>query len=617
MRTLHEKSLPKRAFNIIFVYLRLLLAFCGTKAIAAFCLLVFQGLTQGVSILMLIPLLGFAGLSEEKSAHGGLTNLLNDLFGRLEYQPDLTAVLVIYIGIISLYELFHYFQSVLNNSIQQGFTVFLRDRLYTAIAKANWLFMTKTRSSDLIHVLTVDIQRIGTGTHFFLNMLGTGAIVLVHLLVAFLLSPVMAITVVICSAGLAIILKTLNLKVLQLGQTLHTNSRGMLSAITEHLGGMKTAKSLGSELSYVNRFKAFSHRTAEEMIRFGRLQAGTLIFNNIGTVICICLLFFTAVKIFQVPPVRLFLLIYLFSRILPRISTLHQQYQQMLNMVPAFVAVEEMEHACHKAAEPQAEQNPQRVKLGSGIAFHQVSFCYDPDVETFALKNVDLKIPTRRMTAIIGPSGAGKTTLADIMIGLLTPTSGFITINDVDLSAQNLHNWRCSVGYVPQDPFLFHDTIRGNFLYSSPEASTEDIWQALDMAAAAEFVKALPKGLDTEIGDRGVRLSGGERQRIAMARALVRKPELLLLDEATSSLDSENEQQIQNAISILHGKQTIVVIAHRLSTIRKADLIVVLDKGELVEQGTWSELSARIGSRFSSMLQAGEINQDKDKPSDK
>jgi ATP-binding cassette, subfamily C, bacterial len=156
---------------------------------------------------------------------------------------------------------------------------------------------------------------------------------------------------------------------------------------------------------------------------------------------------------------------------------------------------------------------------------------------------------------------------------------------------------------VPQETFLFHDTVRSNLLWAKQDATEAELWAALGLAAAQAFVIALPQGLDTVVGDRGIRLSGGERQRLALARALLRKPTLLLLDEATSSLDTENEQRIQDAIEGLHGELTMVVIAHRLSTIRRADSIVVLDRGQVVEAGPWELLAQKQGGRFRGLLE--------------
>jgi ATP-binding cassette subfamily C protein len=188
---------------------------------------------------------------------------------------------------------------------------------------------------------------------------------------------------------------------------------------------------------------------------------------------------------------------------------------------------------------------------------------------------------------------------------LLQPTAGRILIDGEPLAGPRLHAWRQSIGYVPQETFLFHDTVRANLLWARPEATEAEVRAALRAAAAEEFVNQLPHGLDTVTGDRGVRLSGGERQRLALARAVLRQPSILVLDEATSSLDTQNERFIQQALEQLHGELTIVLIAHRLSTVRIADQIIVLKGGRMVETGAWDDLCQREGGVFRELAAAG------------
>jgi ATP-binding cassette subfamily C protein len=245
------------------------------------------------------------------------------------------------------------------------------------------------------------------------------------------------------------------------------------------------------------------------------------------------------------------------------------------------------------------------VPFQKEIRFEGVSFAYNERYQHAALKDVNLVIPAGQTMAFCGRSGAGKTTLADILMGLIRPSAGRVLIDNTLLAGENIHHWRRSVGYVPQEPFLFNETVRANLLWAQPGATEQDLRAALRASAAEEFVDHLPSGLDTLVGDRGVRLSGGERQRLTMARALLGKPSILILDEATSSLDTENERLIQDAIHRLHGELTVVVIAHRVSTVRKADSIIVLNRGEIVEQGTWQALLSRPGSLFAGMVQAG------------
>jgi ATP-binding cassette subfamily C protein len=208
------------------------------------------------------------------------------------------------------------------------------------------------------------------------------------------------------------------------------------------------------------------------------------------------------------------------------------------------------------------------------------------------------------MTAIVGTSGAGKSTLADLIMGLIEPQDGAVLIDDVPLDAERLHAWRGCIGYVAQETFLFNDTVRANLLWAYPGATEDELRTALRLAAADDFVARLPDGMETVLGDRGVRLSGGEQQRLALARALLRKPSVLILDEATSNLDSENERRIQGAIEALHGGITIVAITHRLSTIRNADIIYVLENGRVIETGDWTSLTAGGTGRFLELCKA-------------
>ena len=222
--------------------------------------------------------------------------------------------------------------------------------------------------------------------------------------------------------------------------------------------------------------------------------------------------------------------------------------------------------------------------------------------------DVSWKVEPGQVLVLFGPSGAGKTQTLRAIAGLNVPDQGRITIGDTLVFDRVFGLWTPPylrrVGYVPQDPQLFHSSIRDNLLWSFDSASESDLWNVLQFANAAAFVKDLPQGIDTLVGDRGIRLSGGQRQRIALARALLRKPELLILDEATSALDSESEHLIQQSIEQVAHNTTILVVAHRLSTIAKADQVYVLCQGRIVEEGSFKELSAKSGGMLNAMLAA-------------
>jgi ABC-type multidrug transport system fused ATPase/permease subunit len=233
------------------------------------------------------------------------------------------------------------------------------------------------------------------------------------------------------------------------------------------------------------------------------------------------------------------------------------------------------------------------TQVKGDVVFEKVHFQYEADKPV--LRDVDFHAPAGSTTALVGPSGAGKSTLIGLVMAFHTPTAGRVLVDGRDLATARLTDYRSHLGVVPQDNFLFDGTIRANIAYGRPGATDEEIWDAARVAHCQEFIERFEEGLDTIIGERGVKLSGGQRQRVAIARAVLADPRILILDEATSSLDSESEAMIRDGIHTLRRGRTTFVIAHRLSTIRSADQILVLDQGEVVERGTHAELLAQDG----------------------
>jgi ATP-binding cassette subfamily B protein/subfamily B ATP-binding cassette protein MsbA len=235
------------------------------------------------------------------------------------------------------------------------------------------------------------------------------------------------------------------------------------------------------------------------------------------------------------------------------------------------------------------------------MSFDDVTFQY-PGTETAALRNIQLSVRAGQTVALVGPSGAGKTTLCNLVARFYDPTSGRVTLDGIDLKAYDVETFRALLGVVEQDVFLFDGTIAQNIAYSRKQATPQEIRNAAEVANALEFIDRLPNGINSLIGERGVRLSGGQRQRLAIARAVLADPKLLVLDEATSNLDTESEQLIQQSLGRLMKGRTCFVIAHRLSTIAGADLIVVVENGQILQTGTHQELMD-LGGRYRTMVE--------------
>ena len=259
------------------------------------------------------------------------------------------------------------------------------------------------------------------------------------------------------------------------------------------------------------------------------------------------------------------------------------------------------------AVEDTAEAPALVVDKGE-VGFHQVSFAYRPDRPI--LKHVDFSIPAGHTLAVVGASGAGKSTLARLLFRFFDVDKGSITIDGQDIREVSQDSLRAAIGVVPQDTVLFNDTLYRNLAYGRPEATEAEVYHAAKQARLDDFIRSLPDGYDTKVGERGLKLSGGEKQRVAIARVLLKNPPLLILDEATSSLDSISEQAILSALNEVSRQRTTLVIAHRLSTVRDADTILVMDHGQIVEGGSHSELLAKNGYYARLWLQQQHSNED-------
>jgi subfamily B ATP-binding cassette protein MsbA len=294
-------------------------------------------------------------------------------------------------------------------------------------------------------------------------------------------------------------------------------------------------------------------------------------------------------------PASLLTFLFVLLRVAPIVRHIDAARAQLSNYYGSLSNIKELLRTDNKAY--LQDGKVQFTGLQRAIDFVSVDFGYDS--EHLVLHDITLTVKRGQMTALVGASGAGKSTLVDLVPRFYDPTQGKILIDGVDLREFEINTLRRRLAVVSQDTFIFNTSVRNNIAYALAEVDDEAIWAAAKLANALEFIQKLPEGIDTVLGDRGVRLSGGQRQRIAIARALLRDPEILILDEATSALDSVSERLIQESLEKLAVGRTVIAIAHRLSTIIRADKVVVLEHGQIVEQGGYQELLEQRGKLWS------------------
>ncbi|WP_127536559.1 ABC transporter ATP-binding protein [Paenibacillus illinoisensis] len=581
-------------------------------------------LMEGIGIYMLVPMLSLIGIFEMGTT-GLQLSWLSEWLGHLSDNSQLVLILSIFVVILSGQAWLQRMQTIRNTRIQQQFIRTLRQETYRAIIMAKWSFFLQKRKSDFNHILTTELARVSQGTNLILQMAASLIFTAIQIGLAFWLSAKLTAIVLVFGLLLFFVLKKFVQRAKQIGDQTSELSQHYYNGITEHFNGIKDIKSNMLEESHIGWFEKICKRIERNVIQFSQLNSGTQLIHRVSSAVIIAAFIYLSLRVLAVPPASLLLIILIFSRLWPRFTSIQSNLEYISSMLPAFQLVRKLQAETNLSREisrsttgagasnrtTEKDIHPiQPLELMRSIECINVNYRYEGS-SSYSLENVSASIPAKGMTAIVGKSGAGKSTLIDLIMGLVRPESGQILIDGVPLSEEQLLAWRSSIGYVSQDPFLFHTSIRENLRLVDPDASEEQMWQALQFSSSAAFVRKLPHGLDTMIGDRGIRLSGGERQRLVLARAMLRNPSVLILDEATSALDSENEQHIHEALERLKGHVTIIVIAHRLSTIRTADRVIVLEEGRVIQQGGYQQLSTDPVGTFSKLLnmQAGVVGQ--------
>jgi ATP-binding cassette, subfamily B, bacterial MsbA len=471
----------------------------------------------------------------------------------------------------------------------------LRLQTFEQLQSLSLSYFTKTKGGELINTITTETERVKQffgGVAFFFTRSLTA---IVYMLSILLLSWQLTIISILLFSLLAVGLSTLNARVREASFEISRASGNFTSRAIEFINGIRTVQAFSTQDFERMRYRQASDELVRSSTKVVMLSAIVKpLAEAFASTILIGMIIvaFTGLITHQALPVSsLLTFFFLLFRLVPII--------QELNGGIAFLST--MQGAADNIKNLLSSEDKEYFKNGTlefkglerAIEFVDVDFGYD--AENLVLRNITLMIERGKMTALVGASGAGKTTLADLIPRFYDPIRGEVLIDGVDVHKFDINTLRRKMAVVSQDTFIFNTSVRNNIAYGTEGASDEAIIEAARLANALDFIKEMPNGFDTQLGDRGVRLSGGQRQRIAIARALLRNPEILILDEATSALDSVSERLIQESLEKLSVGRTVIAIAHRLSTIVRADKVVVLEQGRIVEQGNYQELLEQRG----------------------
>ncbi len=543
----------------------------------AFALLLAVGLIQGVGLVLILPFLHLVGIGGDGGS-GSLPPSADWLVSAAEgigIPWTLPSVLIFFTLSVTLVSVLKYGQTIQNSNLVRLITCEFQIRFYRQWLFRPWIESSQQSSGEVLNLVQRDIGQLSQFLSTTLQLSTTALLTLVYLVVALQISAPLTGIALGTGAVLFIILIPLRRRMLSLSTLIRGGFSGQYNLIAEHLNSLKLIKAFAresEELAYLaestREVQSYSHRITTARALTGLIQ------GILGAVL-LAVIVYTSVTHFTVDSARLILLVFLFSRIVPQLMQLQQTWQRLLTTFPSLKAIAE-----HDPGEetPAIAEKDKSIELNADIEITNLAFAWPGNNES-VFESFSQTIPFQQITAIAGESGSGKSTLCQLLLGLIEPDDGSIKVNGAPLLEERRRTWKQSIGYVPQNDFLFSQSIRDNLLWAKSDASEEEIWDSLTAASAAGFVKGLPNELDTVVSEKGDSLSGGERQRIAVARALIRNPTLLILDEPTSALDAENEAVFRDVLSQQSGVRTVVIISHRTSLVEIADHVIDLSKG--------------------------------------
>ncbi|MBI5022025.1 MAG: ABC transporter ATP-binding protein [Ignavibacteriales bacterium] len=518
-------------------------------------------------------------------------------YDRLDLLLGLCIAIVI---TFMLKNLFFYLQGYFMATVDQGITRRLRDKLYAHLHQLSMSFFNNERKGNLISTIVNDVRVVQESLSVGVN----GAFrdppqIIMFVLVLFFFD--WSLTLFIC-----VLLPVTGFLITRLGDMLKRESKAaqermadVISVLSETLSNVRVVKAFRMEEFEINKFKNHTQKYFQTMRGIQRRKnLASPLTEFLGAITIAIILWFIGKNVVQgttpMTPGALLLFVGIIVQMLPSLKSFGlvfnsvQEGSAAANRVLTVLDIKPNIYDKKDAATLSGFKNK--------IEFKNVSFQYETG--DIVLKRINCEINAGETVAIVGPSGAGKSTLVDLIPRFYDVSDGSVTIDGMDVRSITMDSLRSLMGIVTQETILFNDTVRNNIAYGHQEVEFDKIVAAAKVANAHDFISSLPEGYDTVIGDRGVKISGGERQRISLARAILKNPPILILDEATSALDTENEILVQQAIERLMEGRTSIVIAHRLSTVQRADKIIVLEDGKIVEIGKHSELLAQSDSLY-------------------
>jgi len=546
-----------------------------------------QSFSEGIGIGLLIPLLSGLVAGPQLQPKGQwLIAKLGGLFEGIPPDRRLTVIVVCVFGAVLANAILSYANHLLLGWEDGSIAHDLRRRIFRQLLNVHFGFIERDRSGRLLNLLASDSWRVRDALGTVVGLMITTSTVAVYVALLLMMSWKLTLVVAVAIFIISSIVRLLTKSARELGQAVMRTNSDMAHRMVEGIDGMRVIRAFGRESYEQGRFDATSNRLRRVMLRMSVIDG---IVHPVYEVLAASLVLIILLVAAPTASDSSVLLVFAFVlyRIQPRVKHFEGARVQLAALstsVEEVLSFLETSDKVYTSSGAGTDLGP-----APGIAFDKVSFRYAA-ADDLALAQASFHIPAGQTTAFVGPSGGGKSTVMKLILRFYEPTDGSISVGGGSLADLDVKFWRDQIAVVSQDVYLFDATVRENIAYGRLDARPEEIIEAARKADAHEFIERLPQKYETVLGHHGMRLSGGQQQRISLARAIIRDPRILILDEATNALDSISEQWIQETLDKLRENRTVIMIAHRLSTIERADQIIVLEKGRVVESGKLAEL---------------------------
>lgn len=550
------------------------------------------GLAGGIGISMLIPLFSF--LSKGSSlATDSISRWVQSIFSLFHLSYNLPLLLIFMFLLIIAKAVFLFGANYYTVKIASSFTEEKRNKLMGITLGASWPFLINQKVGYLDRVVLDDTSNSTTILRSMSGIFLRFSSLVIYAVIAFKISAFITAISLISGAGIFFLFKPLLYQIRKFSKYFNLINKKTAHFINESMIGMKTIKASATQSEITKQGGFYFDLLAKNQRKLEYLGFihGGIFEPAVFLFITLILIYYYRMPNFNIASFAV--TIYLIEKIFSFIQNIQSGANAINSLLPYLDTMIAYQKEASKNQERSEKNN--KFKFENNLNFENTTFRY-PNQKEHAFFQANFEIKKGEMVGIIGPSGAGKTTLVDLLLRLLNPNEGAIKLDGKSINDFNLVDWRKNLGYVSQDVFLFNDTLEANIRFYDPSISQKDIISATKAANIYDYIENLPDKFKTVVGERGLKLSGGQRQRIALARVLAKKPEILILDEATSSLDNESEVLIQKAIMELKGRITVLIIAHRLSTVMNSDKLIVLEKGKIIEIGAPEELMKKTDS---------------------